>query len=296
MPDRPITIRVATYNLREGGLDGGGPDRGHGADSRLRDQVALLASLDLDLIGLQEARWGQGKHERARQIARELGTSYHFVGRSNFYRLDLAVFVRENDDLTVERTEHLHGPPWVHGLTNTRLRVAGRPRPLHFLVGHSAPSSPATRLAEAEMATVHRHLDAIYVADFNAVAINDAPDTTGLDPYKVAKKLDTLPAGELAAAGFHDVGAHWGDPTPTVGHGDHKIAYRADRIHTTVPDEWITGYGVECGADDLSDHRPAWAEFTIPTAAGRSTPRPPAHTTPTTPGGFHAGTRSVQPG
>jgi hypothetical protein len=119
------------------------------------------------------------------------------------------------------------------------------------------------RLAEAEMAAVHRHLDAIYVADFNAAAVGDAPDTTGVSELKAARKLDTLPAEELAAAGFRDVGAHLRDFTPTVGHADGGLAYRCDRIHTTLPVGWITGYGVVRDADGLSDHRAVWAEFTV---------------------------------
>ncbi|WP_132158968.1 hypothetical protein [Actinomadura sp. 7K507] len=139
---------------------------------------------------------------------------------------------------------------------------------MHILNGHSAPSSPTTRKAEAEMITVHRRLDVVYMADTNARAIGDTPDTSGLDPNKVTKKLDLAPAKELAAAGFHHIGHQ--DPTPTVGHGDDKLAYRCDRIHTTLPAEWITGYGVEFGGDHLSDHRPVWAEITFgQTAAGR---------------------------
>ncbi|GAA4238417.1 hypothetical protein GCM10022254_54270 [Actinomadura meridiana] len=257
------TIRVATYNLFEGGLDGIGDDRGRVGDSRLREQVELLESLDLDLIGLQEAGWGEDGPELARRVARELRMSYCFVGRSPFYRLDLAVFVRESTAVTVVGAEYLHGPPWVHGLANIEMRVAGHPRPMHFLVGHSAPSSPTMRLAEAEMAAVHRHLDAIYVADFNAAAIGDTPDTTGISALKAARKLDTLPARELAAAGFRDVGADWGDFTPTVGHTNGGLAYRCDRIHTTLPAEWTTDYGVVLDGDKLSDHRAVWAEFRI---------------------------------
>ncbi|RKS79702.1 hypothetical protein BZB76_1177 [Actinomadura pelletieri DSM 43383] len=259
----PRSLRVATYNLFEGGLDRDPVPGRREDDSRLQEQVAVLASLDLDLIGLQEARWGKDGSERARRIARRLGMSYCFVGPSNFYSLDLAVFVRESDDIAVAGTEHLLGPPWVHGLTNVTLQVGGRPEPLHFLVGHSAPSSPTTRLAEAEMATVHRHLDAIYVADFNAAAIGEEPGDTVALSHKAAQKFDTRPAEELVAAGFRDVGADWGDSTPTVGYTGRGVAYRCDRIHTTLPSEGITGYGVVLEGDGLSDHRAVWAEFTV---------------------------------
>lgn len=277
MSDQPLTFRVGTYNLFEGGLanlaghnqpgDIGVPDLD---DSRLRKQIGLLPRHNFDVIGLQEATWGVHSPELEKRVAAELGMRWSFVGRSNFYGCDLAAFVRTNDNLTVEHVEHLTGPPFVHGLTNVTIRIKGRRRPVHVLVGHSAPSSPGVRLHEAEMITVHRDLDVIYLHDANAAAIDDNPDTTGLDPYKTAKKLDTAPAQELDAAGFRDVGHLWKDPTPTVGHGapneeggGDKLAYRCDRILTTLPAEWITGYGVELGGDDLSDHRAVWAEFTI---------------------------------
>lgn len=263
MPEAPVIIRVGTYNLFEGGLpnlddrdDSSGVD-----DSRLREQIALLASLNLDVLGLQEATWREHSTDLADFVADELGMTWRYVGRSNFYGCDLATFVRESDHLTVKGVTHLTGPPFVHGLTNVTLATHGHPRPVHVLNGHSAPSSPTTRQAEAEMVTVHRHLDVIYLADTNAAAIGDTPNTSGLDPNKVAKKLNTAPAEQLAAAGFHHIGHQ--DPTPTVGHDEDKLAYRCDRIHTTLPIEWITGYGVELGGDHLSDHRPTWAEITF---------------------------------
>ncbi|MGH8966891.1 MAG: hypothetical protein ACRDXB_16390 [Actinomycetes bacterium] len=275
MHDKPLTIRVGGYNTFEGGLanlaDHDGPDdfgRPGLDDSRLRKQLALLSRHNLDVLGVQEAKWGVHSPDLAAFVAAELGMSWWFVGPSPFYGCDLAAFVRTGDHLLVEKATHLPGAPFVHGLIDVKLRIAGHPRPVHFLVGHSAPSSPGVRLLEAQMVTVQRRLDVIYGADFNAAALGETPDTTGLDPYKVAKKLDTRPAEELAAAGFHDVGHTRGDRTPTVGHGTpgdggDNLAYRCDRILTTLPTACITGYGVELGGDDLSDHRAVWAEFTI---------------------------------
>ncbi|RFS81451.1 hypothetical protein D0T12_31365 [Actinomadura spongiicola] len=272
MPDKPAIIRVGGYNLFEGGLPKPATDRDQDDDfgrpldtSRLRKQLAVLSRLNLDLLGLQEATWGVHSPDVTNFVSSELGMSWPYVGRSPFYGCDLAAFVRQSDHLTVEDVTHLTSPPFVHSLLNLKLRIDGHPRPIHFLIGHCAPSSPTIRMAEAELLTVHRHLDLIYVADFNAAAIGDKPDAHehDLDPYKAAKKFDTSPAEELAAAGFHDIGYIWGDRTPTVGHGDDTLAYRCDRIYTTLPTAWITGFGVERGADDLSDHRPVWAELTI---------------------------------
>ncbi|OLT34377.1 hypothetical protein BJF79_07350 [Actinomadura sp. CNU-125] len=119
-------------------------------------------------------------------------------------------------------------------------------------------------MTEAELVGVYRNLNVIYVADFNAAAAGEKPDTNGLDPHRAARKSDDRPARELDLSGFTDVGAHMTDPTPTVGHTrDDPLKVRCDRQHTTLPHEAITGYGVVVAADDLSDHRPVWAEYTL---------------------------------
>ncbi|MFI0412385.1 endonuclease/exonuclease/phosphatase family protein [Actinomadura sp. 3N508] len=260
MPDKPAIIRVATYNLFEGGLDGEGAEPDEKDDTRLQQQVDLLSRLGLDLVGLQEAKWNYFGNDRLKKIAEQLGMTYWFLGRSHFYGCDIAVLARPSDHLTVVDTRQLTGPPWVHTLINLHLQIAGID--VHFLVGHSAPSSPTMRLAEAETATVHKHQNVIYVADFNAAAEDDDPDTTGVDRAKAESKLDKRPAGTLTAHGFYDVGRLCRDPTPTVGHTDDTVPHRGDRILTTMP-ECVTGYGVELGGDHLSDHRIVWAEFAI---------------------------------
>lgn len=258
-PDTQIAERI------EGGLDDEG---GINDDARLQQQLALIKRLDCDLLGLQEATWGARSPRTAEAVAAELGMDWKFLGPSNFYGCDLAAFVRVGDHLTVDDVTYLTGPPFVHGLANVTLRIKGHPRPVQFLVGHSAPSAPTARLAEAEMITVHRKQDAIYVADCNAISLTDDLEVSGIDPVK-AGKLDTRPAQALAAAGLLDVGALLGDRTPTVGHHrEDSLAFRCDRIHTNLPAAWITGYGVETGGDHLSDHRPVWAEITFGETGG----------------------------
>ncbi|MGP4029699.1 hypothetical protein [Actinomadura sp. 3N407] len=259
MPE-PLKVRVGTYNMFEGGLNGDGE---HQDDARLTEQISMLAPLHLDLLGLQEATWGAGSATRIRHVAQMLGMSWHTVARSNFYGCDIAVLVRESDSLKVTRKHHLTGSPFTHAHVDVELYVAQWHRRVHFMVGHLSPSSPTMRRAEAELVGVYRNLDLIYVADFNAAALDDDPDTTGIDPLKIARKCDRAPAEELAAAGFCDVASHLGDRTPTVGHGDDKLAYRCDRIYTTLPRDSIHGYGVVQEQRPLSDHRPVWAEFVL---------------------------------
>lgn len=255
-----LTLRVGTYNLHDGGLDGEGA---LASDARLNKQLGMLAALRLDLLGLQETAWGADWQRRAQQVAEALGMTWYTVAPSSFYHYDIAVLVRESTSLQVTRKHHLTGPPFTHAHVDVQLYAAPWRRRIHFMVGHLSPSSPTIRRAEAELVGVYRGLDLIYAADFNSVALDDDPDTTGIDPVKAARKLDTAPAEELAAAGFIDVGAFMSDRTPTVGHGTGKLAHRCDRIYTTLPPETITGYQVVHDAPALSDHLPVCAEFVL---------------------------------
>lgn len=61
-----------------------------------------------------------------------------------------------------------------------------------------------------------------------------------------------------------DVGACLGDATATVGHRRaDKLAYRCDRVYTTLPRRAITGFEVICEDNPESDHRPATARFQL---------------------------------
>lgn len=261
----PVVLRVGTYNLQNGGLEGP-----FGDDARLLRQIDLLRGLELDVIGLQEAKWGEHGRSRLEDVADRLGLGWADLVPSNFHGCDLAIMVRETDRVKVARTRHLTGPPFVHAHGDVELMIADRPRPVRFMVGHAAPSSPTSRLAEAELVGVYRGLDVIYAADFNAAAIWETPHTTStdphhvVDPHRAGQKGDTRPAHELDFAGLIDIGAHMNDATPTVGHASaDRLSYRCDRIHTTLDYEAITGYCVVTTADDLSDHRPVWAEFLL---------------------------------
>jgi hypothetical protein len=80
---------------------------------------------------------------------------------------------------------------------------------------------------------------------------------------KVRRKHDTR-AADTRAEYMTDVGAHLGDATPTVGHRRaDRLAYRCDRVYTTLPPESITGYEVVHEDDPESDHRPIIATFAI---------------------------------
>ncbi|MEU8309795.1 hypothetical protein AB0C84_40115 [Actinomadura sp. NPDC048955] len=194
-----LTIRVATYNLG-GGLNGHDDGDGDG-DSRLIKQIDLIKALNVDLLGLQGATWGVNRKRRVEDVAQELGMNYWTLAHSPFYGCNIAVFVRQNDQLSVTKQRALGGPPWVHAHVHIQLKVPCHPPRLHFMVGH-APSSPTMRLAEAEMMAEYQHLPVIYACDFSAPALGEHPDVTGVDTSTVTRHLDYRPAKELAAAGL----------------------------------------------------------------------------------------------
>lgn len=53
------SLTVGSYNLLNGGVD-------DGDDTRLHRQLALLRSLQLDVLAAQEARWWDRPHRRSR--------------------------------------------------------------------------------------------------------------------------------------------------------------------------------------------------------------------------------------
>jgi endonuclease/exonuclease/phosphatase family metal-dependent hydrolase len=84
-----------------------------------------------------------------------------------------------------------------------------------------------------------------------------------MHPGKIRRKHDTR-AAEALAEYMTDAAAHLGDATPTVGHRrQDRLAYRCDRIYTTLPPETITGYEVIREDNPESDHRPVIATLTL---------------------------------
>jgi endonuclease/exonuclease/phosphatase family metal-dependent hydrolase len=154
---------------------------------------------------------------------------------------------------------------------DTRLRrqlaVLAALQPLHLVSTHLAPSSPSIRLAEAEA--------------FGLLA-GDEPVIAGGDWKCRARRRSRANCGCGAAAAQarserrHRAGRGriprcrrpCRGPTPTVGHfGPDKLAYRCDRLYTTLPAETITGYRVLTEVDAESDHRPVIAAFDLTKAA-----------------------------
>jgi endonuclease/exonuclease/phosphatase family metal-dependent hydrolase len=268
--DEPTVIGVGYQNLREGGIDGDD-------DARLQQMVDRLADADLDAVLLGEAMWRDRGDRQLHQIAQRLGASFRCRVRSNYYRCDMAVFIRE-DKLRVAEERHENGSmkPWFHGLGRVETRVPGFGR-LDIAVAHFAPSMPKWRVLEAEAFHLLGKAPMIAAGDFNAVAVNDpaAPETFGPDKEH---KLRDEPAQTIASAGFRDAGAVYGDLSPTVGIEDDKPAYRCDRLYCNVPGAQVADFTVlppfssGPGRMRLSDHAAVIARFILPTIPGSTDP------------------------
>jgi endonuclease/exonuclease/phosphatase family metal-dependent hydrolase len=265
-----VRLTVASWNLKDGGLD-------HGDDARLRRQLDVMAGRgDVDVWLLQEAKgWSARGNLLLHRAADRLQMPARFLIPSGHHGCDLAMLVRERPGLRVVQERHDRAAPWWHALGHLELEVDGID--LHVLNVHLAPSAPSLREAEAEVFGLFRTWRVIAGGDFNALpATGPVPDLAAIpESDKVHRKLDQRAANAIQAAGFHDVGAHLDNDTPTVGHRTPgALAYRCDRITSTLPPATYDTYEVltlqqpPYALDDpvLSDHCPVIATFTIDAA------------------------------
>jgi len=254
-----MKLTYATWNTLAGGIDADN-------ESRLRRQMALLASLSPTAVGLQECKHWDQENYRALHLAEHLLGMRGFLAPSAHHGCHLAIFIREDAGLRVTEQRHEHGDEWWHGIACILVEAEGFPQPLQLASCHLAPSSPQRRLAEAEaFALVAKRGPLIAGGDWNALAASD-PEPPGPVSGEHRRKLDRGAAEAIEELGLLDVGAHARDTTPTVGHAS-KLAYRCDRIYTSLPAEAITGYQVITTADDVSDHRPVIADLDLTQAA-----------------------------
>lgn len=257
-----------SYNLENGGID-------DGDDSRLRRQLAMLAQAGADSWALQECKGFTANGSRALFLAEDVLGMRGFLVPSAHHGCDLAVFVAERPSLRVTGVRHEQGDPYWHAVARVITDVQGF-GPLHLASVHLAPSSPAKRLIEAEaLALIAKDGMVIAGGDWNAVPAGDPdPPLDGIDAGHARRKLDRSAARAIEEAGFTDVAARLGHHAPTVGHTRaDKLAYRCDRIYTTLPAAAITGYQVITEDQPASDHRPVLARFRLSGPAGQVSAR-----------------------
>lgn len=254
-----MKLTYATWNMRDGGSDGGD-------DARFCRQMTVLASLSPAALGLQECKdWDRDNYRMLHRAEHHLGMR-GFLSRSNHHGCHLAIFIRESAGLRVLEQRHECGQEFWHGVACVVVQAGGFPVPVQLASCHLAPSSPQRRLAEAEsFALVAERGPLILGGDFNALPAG-GPGPAGPVRGKHRRKLDRRAAQALEETGLLDAGAHLGDSTPTVGHAS-ALPYRCDRVYTSLPPQAVTGFEVITTADGESDHRPVIAEFDLTRAA-----------------------------
>jgi len=253
-----MEFTYGSYNLENGGID-------DGDDTRLRRQLATLAEVGADGWAIQECKGWSADGFRALFLAEQVLDMRGFLVPSSHHGCDLAVFIGETPSLLVTGVRHEQGTPYWHAVARVIVEVKGF-GPLHLVSAHLAPSSPVQRLVEAEsLALIAKDGAVIAGGDWNAVpAVDPDPLLDGIDSGHARRKLDRSAACAIEEAGFADVAAQLGNRTSTVGHvRADKLAYRCDRIYTTLPAAAITGYEVINEDRPHSDHRPVVARFDL---------------------------------
>lgn len=251
-----------SYNLKEGGLDGG-------HDARLGDQLSMLKEAGADAWALQECTWTADRYGYLHFAEDVLGMR-GFLAKSN-HGCDVAILVRDTPEIRIHARHYEESPPFWHALMYVEVRI--NEFPYSLISAHLAPSSPALRAIEAEAfaLTVQRGAGPVIAGgDWNAVPAADPdPETSDVSPAVARRKLDRSPALAIEETGLLDVAACLGDPTPTVGH-DSGLYYRCDRLYTSLPRAALRDYRVIAEDRPKSDHLAVIGRFDLDAARVRA--------------------------
>lgn len=218
-------LRVGSYNVMDGGQD------------RWSGQLRLLASLDLDLLGIQEAKhWDRTDYARVHETAEALGMQPLFAPSQShgchlvlFYRWPRIQCRRFRADISCGR--------FHHAASRAQFTVDGVDEPLWVLHTHLHPFSPGVRLTEAGWLTEYANPDrlAVIIGDLNTGGLMDKdPDDWDQVPVHLhSRHRLVLPDGSyggsdrramsaLTKAGFVDPPEQLGmEPPRTAGHWGH---------------------------------------------------------------------------
>lgn len=260
-----MELTFGTYNLENGGIDGGSRDR-------LRRQLAMLKAAGAHVWALQEcSHWDtNGALELAEA---ELGMRGYVAQSGRHAGGNLAVFIDESGPITVTGTRHEgllneERAPYWHGVAVVSARIKGY-GPVRFASAHLSPASPDYRTIEAQhfQLITEKPAPLIVGGDWNAFPSYwpdpDPADVVGVHPEKVGRKKDKRAALALEAY-MTDVAMHLGTGLATVGHRrSDTLAYPADRVYTTLPPACIKHWRIVREDNPQSDHRPGLAGFSL---------------------------------
>lgn len=138
-------LRVGSYNIMDGGED------------RWAGQMELLASLDLDVLGIQEAKhWERQDHARLHATAEQLGMQALFAP-SKSHGCHLVLFYRWPRVSCARFQPDISGGRFHHTASRALLEVDGLA--LRVLHTHLHPFAPSARLKEAGWLTEYASAD-----------------------------------------------------------------------------------------------------------------------------------------
>ncbi|MFD7763590.1 endonuclease/exonuclease/phosphatase family protein [Streptomyces microflavus] len=156
-------LRVGSYNV----MDGGG--------ERWAEQMELLASLDLDVLGIQEAKhWERQDHARLHATAAKLGMQALFAP-SRSHGCHLVLLYRWPRVNCAGFQPDISGGRFHHTASRALLEVDGLA--LRILHTHLHPFAPSARLTEAGWLTEYAAADglSLLIGDLNTSGSGD-PD------------------------------------------------------------------------------------------------------------------------
>jgi exodeoxyribonuclease-3 len=264
-------MRVASFNIRNGGVDDGDA-------ARLGEIAEIIRQVKPDVLAIEEAN-GFGADGAARLHALEAATGMrgHLCHTASGF--DIALLVRP--ELSIARRGSFHRG-FRHGAAYADVALEGGGS-VRVIGAHLAPESGTQRLAE-----VHRLLrrvgirsNVVVMGDLNSLdqasgseaqVLRLAEENRGRYLLPDGSAIDTRVIDALEAAGLHDLidRAHPGEHAPTAptrhGGGDEFHHMRLDRIFgsPSVASK-VTAGGVwhRTPADTASDHYLVWADIAL---------------------------------
>ncbi|MEW2581395.1 endonuclease/exonuclease/phosphatase family protein [Streptomyces syringium] len=241
--------RLVTYNILTGGIDS------DGGEWRRQQQIGFLASLDADVIALQELRgWDEGGWWRLWAAANALGMVPLPPVLSRHRRGNHLALLYRPTTVRVDDYESDAAPgAFYHGLGRARLSIRDQPL-LTVLFTHLSFLGGAERYAEAQWLTGYggtyegEPQRVVLAGDLNTIGVHDPEPGWRRIPANLRSRHCYLTAGGefgdtdrraiqlLTTAGFHD-------PVDVLGQPPHRTAgdwspeeavdHRSDFILTT---------------------------------------------------------------
>ena len=248
-----------------------------GDDQRWDEQVAVVQRHRPDILAVTEG-WEWDNDDRAlfRRAQEQFGYQHGELYEAKT-GCHMAIFT--NDPIQIA---HFRGQPQAqtfwHGGYRATLSIPGTERPFTVVGTHLNPFDPTLRRIEGNFLRVHLpvHEHGVIVMDANTTAPGDPEPPFGVNSHQLGEeKADRAAVDVLATIGLTDVGAHFGDRSPTCGYyrrsgtaeaGAVQKLVRIDQIWAT-PSVELKGYrviddvSVDPELDHASDHRPVWLDF-----------------------------------